>query len=64
VAIAAAIFAWLCAQSVRLLRHHFPAIRNEYRRVKSNRLEMASFVLALSPWLLVPLQVLGMPGFG
>ena len=64
VAIAAAIFAWLCAQSVQLLRHHFPAIRNEYHRVKSNKLEMTSFVLALSPWLLAPLQVLGIPGFG
>jgi hypothetical protein len=64
VAIAAAIFAWLCAQSVQLLRHYFPAIRNEYHRIKSNRLEMTSFVLALSPWLLGPLQVLGTPGFG
>lgn len=64
VAIVAAIFAWLCVQSVQLLRHHFPALRNEYRRIKSNRLEMASLVLALSPWLLTPLQVLGVPGFG
>jgi hypothetical protein len=64
VAIAAAIFAWLCAQSVQLLRHYSPAIRNEYHRIKSNRLEMTSFVLALSPWLLAPLQVLGVPGFG
>ncbi len=64
VAIAAAIFAWLCVQSVQLLRHHFPAIRNEYCRIKSNKLEMASFVLALSPWVLAPLQLLGVPGFG
>jgi hypothetical protein len=64
VAIAAAIFAWLCVQSVQRLRRCFPAIRNEYNRVKSNKLEMTSLVLALSPWVLAPLQMLGVPGFG
>ncbi len=33
-------------------------------RIKAPRLEMISFLLALLPWLLVPLQMLGVPGFG
>jgi len=64
VAIIAAVFAWLCAQIVQSPRCRFPAIRNEYHRIKSNRMEMASFLLAASPWLLNPLQILGIPGFG
>jgi hypothetical protein len=64
VAVFAAIFAWLCAQIVRSLRRHFPWMRDEYRRIKANRMEELSFLLALSPWVLGPLQVLGVPGFG
>jgi hypothetical protein len=64
VAISAAIFAWLCAEIVQSLRRRFPKIRAEYYRVKSNRLEEASFLLALSPWVLGMTQALGVPGFG
>ncbi len=33
-------------------------------RIKTPRLEMISFLLALAPWVLGLLQVLGVPGFG
>jgi len=64
VAIIAAVFAWLCAQTVQSLRRRFPRIRDEYHRIKTTKFEMIGLLLALSPWVLTPLQILGAPGFG
>jgi len=64
VAIAAAVFAWLCAQTTQSLRRRFPKIRNEYHRINANRMEKIGLLLAVSPWFFGTAQLLGIPGFG
>jgi len=54
---------WLVPRSVELVRRYSPEIRREYRRVHSARAEAISLWLALTPWVLGVLQLLGVPGF-